>query len=121
MLPFFPSCFVFVFKNSFEIAVNELNALSNFYSFNYGGRGNTSGNTNVKHHRETSFRTINKVVRPQNHIRDKLLSTNSQGITVSNIDLPVKVSSASCVSRALLMASTAAARLSSVRNLLRLL
>ena len=37
--------------NSFEIAVNKLIALTGFHSFNYGRRGNTSGNTNVEHHR----------------------------------------------------------------------
>ena len=49
---FFSSCFVFVFLNSFEILVNELNALLTFHSFYYGGRGDTSGNTNVEHHRK---------------------------------------------------------------------
>ena len=38
--------------NSFEIAVSELNVLLSFHSFNYGRRGNTSGNTNVEHHRK---------------------------------------------------------------------
>ena len=34
------------------MAVNELNALSSFHSLNYGERGNTSGNTNVEHHKK---------------------------------------------------------------------
>ena len=49
---FFPYCFVSIFINSFEMAVNELNVLSRFHSLNYGRRGNTSGNTNVEHHKK---------------------------------------------------------------------
>ena len=93
LLLFFPSFVVSVFVNSFEIAVNELNALSNFHSFNYGGRGNTSGNTSVEHHKKLDSEQLIKYQRPQNHIRE-VITTNSQGITISNINLLVKVSSA---------------------------